>query len=76
YRFTDPALRYLFLNPTRRFQLRRAVISVLSGDVYGRTRIWPQLLVFRLVYHVTSLFFWRQQKAHRARLDKVEHTVS
>lgn len=76
YRFTDPALRYLFLNPTRRFQLRRAVISVLSGDVYGRTRIWPQLLVFRLVYHVTSLFFWRQQKAHRARLDKMEHTVS
>ena len=55
YRFMDPAMRFLFMNPSRRFGLQAAVISVLSGDVYGRTRLWPRLTLFRLAFAVVRL---------------------
>ena len=69
YRFTNPGFRYLFVNPSDRFSIRAAVISVLSGDVYGRTRLWPQLLAFRLLYYAASLLHWRQGGAFRRRLE-------
>ncbi|MCK5779111.1 MAG: tryptophan 7-halogenase [Rhodospirillales bacterium] len=55
YRFMDPAMRFLFMNPSQRFGLQAAVISVLSGDVYGRTRLWPRLVLFRLTYATVRL---------------------
>lgn len=55
YRFMDPAMRFLFMNPSQRFGLQAAVISVLSGDVYGRTRLWPRLMLFRLTFALVRL---------------------
>lgn len=68
YRFTNPGFRYLFSHPTDRFAMRRAIISVLSGDVYGRTRLWPQLLAFRALYHAANLVHWKQGARYRRRL--------
>lgn len=68
YRFTSPAMRHLFRHPSDRFGLRAAVISVLSGDVYGRTTLWPRLALFRAIYLVASIVFWRQGKMYRQRL--------
>lgn len=50
YRFTDPAMRYLFMHPSNRFGIQSSVISVLSGDVFGRTCLWPRLALFRLLF--------------------------
>lgn len=55
YRFTDPAMRFLFMNPSRRFGLRAVVISVLSGDVFGRTTLWPRLTLFRMLFSIVRL---------------------
>ncbi len=69
YRFTSPAMRYLFCHPSDRFGIRAAVISVLSGDVFGRTVLWPRLMIFRALYYVFSLLFWRSGGAYRKRLE-------
>ena len=55
YRFMDPAMRFLFMNPSQRLGLQAAVISVLSGDVYGRTRLWPRLMLFRVMFSAVNL---------------------
>ncbi|MEX0693206.1 MAG: NAD(P)/FAD-dependent oxidoreductase [Rhodospirillales bacterium] len=67
YRFTSPAMRYLFTHPTNYLGIRAAVTSVLSGDIFGRTVLWPRLMAFRTLYYVFSLVFWRAGKAYRDR---------
>lgn len=76
YRFTSPAFRTLFTRPTNKFSLRAAVISVLSGDVYGRTVLWPRLMLFRAVYWVTSALLWRRGGVYRGRLEEHEAPFS
>lgn len=55
YRFTSPTMRYLFMQPSNRLQMRKAVISLLAGDVFGRTRIRLPLVAFKTVYYSYSL---------------------
>lgn len=74
YRFTSPAMRYAFLNPSDRFRLRSAVISVLTGDVYGRTRLWPRLAMFRLLFCALTLALWRKGEGYRRRLEGAADT--
>lgn len=69
YRFTSPAMRYLFCHPSNRFGIRAAVTSVLSGDVFGRTVLWPRLMLFRALYYMFSVLYWRDGRAYRERLE-------
>ena len=55
YRVTNPALRNLFMAPSNIFRLKETVLSVLAGDVYGKTHINGRLLLFKLVYYLSSL---------------------
>jgi flavin-dependent dehydrogenase len=55
YRVTTPAMRELFMRPTRRFHLKAALLSVLAGDIYRGTPTGPSLLLFKLVYYMYSV---------------------
>src|SRR6185437_15369865 len=55
YRVTNPTLRDLFMSPSERFQMKKALLSVLAGDIFRGTRIGPGLLAFRFVYYAFSL---------------------
>jgi hypothetical protein len=55
YRITNPILRELFLFPNDRFGMKKAVLSVLAGDIFGRTNVKPGLFGFRVVYYAFSL---------------------
>lgn len=55
YRLTTPALRYLLMNPTRRFELQGAVMSMLAGDIYRDTPLALRLLLFKSIYYLKSL---------------------
>jgi flavin-dependent dehydrogenase len=55
YRVTNPSLRDLFMSPSERFQMKKALLSVLAGDIFRGTRIGPGLLAFRFVYYAFSL---------------------
>jgi flavin-dependent dehydrogenase len=55
YRVTNPTMRNLFMGPRNLFRMQEALLSVLAGDVFGKTRIWPQLLAFKALYYGISL---------------------
>jgi flavin-dependent dehydrogenase len=69
YRVMTPALRHLLMNPTQRFRLQPAILSVLAGDVFRGTPLGLRLLVFKFFYYVNSvrtlrasLLAWKQRK--------------
>ena len=55
YRVTNPTLRELFLGPRNVLRMEEALLSVLAGDVFGRTPIWRSLRAFKCVYYAISL---------------------
>jgi flavin-dependent dehydrogenase len=55
YRVTNPTMRELFLGPRNVLRMKEALLSVLAGDIYGRTPIWGALRAFKGVYYALSL---------------------
>lgn len=55
YRVTNPVMRDLFLNPRNPFRVKEALISLLAGDIFGRTPIWGSLRVLKAIYYLGSL---------------------
>ncbi|MHB1145081.1 MAG: NAD(P)/FAD-dependent oxidoreductase [Thiobacillus sp.] len=55
YRVTNPAMRDLFMTPRNPFRVREALLSVLAGDIFGKTPIWRSLLAFKAIYYLSSL---------------------
>jgi flavin-dependent dehydrogenase len=55
YRVSGPTLRSLFMAPRNFLSTKRAVLSVLAGDVFGGSPIGPSLLVFKTVFYITAL---------------------
>jgi flavin-dependent dehydrogenase len=60
YRVTSPALRDLFMNPRDLLGVKRAVLSVLAGDIFCETPIWNSLRIFKAIYLLTSMFNLRR----------------
>ena len=68
YRVTNPTLRNMFMGPRNIFRVKEALLSVLAGDVYGKTPIRGPLLLFKGLYYAASLLnFRRTLKAWRMR---------
>ena len=68
YRVTNPTMRNMFMEPRNIFRVKEALLSVLAGDVYGKTPIRGPLLLFKGLYFATSaLNFRRTLKAWRVR---------
>lgn len=63
YRVTTPAVRALFMEPSNRFRVQEALISVLAGDIYRRTPWRARMLFFRAIYYLKSLRLLRQSIA-------------
>ena len=56
YRVTTPALRHLFMNPTQRFRMQPAILSVLAGDIFRGTPLGLRLSIFKTLYYLGGLF--------------------
>ena len=68
YRVTNPTLRNMFMGPRNIFRVQEALLSVLAGDVFGKTRLRAPLLFFKLLYYTFSLInFKRTVQAWRMR---------
>ncbi len=66
YRVTNPVIRNMFMEPKNLFRVKEAVLSVLAGDVYGKTPITIPLFLFKGIYYLSSLLtlkrtiqFWK-----------------
>jgi flavin-dependent dehydrogenase len=60
YRVTNPTLRELFMSPSDKFEMKKALLSVLAGDIFGTTPIRRGLSMFRVVYYIFSLIHLRR----------------
>jgi hypothetical protein len=60
YRFTSPVLHRMFMQPSNRFRMQQAVISMLSGDVYPKSPVRRALAMFKCFYYLLMLTEWRQ----------------
>ncbi len=45
YRMTNPTMRDLFMSPRNVLRVKEALLSVLAGDIFGKTPIWRSLRV-------------------------------
>jgi len=55
YRVTNPTMRNLFMGPKNVVRMEEALLSVLAGDIFGKTPIGPSLLAFKTLYYCMSL---------------------
>lgn len=60
YRVTNPVMRNMFMDPRNILRAKEAVLSVLAGDVFGKTPIRGPLLVFKGLYYTASLLNFRR----------------
>jgi flavin-dependent dehydrogenase len=81
YRVTNPTMRELFLGPRNVLRMEEALLSLLAGDIFGRTPIWTSLRLLKGVYFVMSLAnLSRTIRAARQRAFNIrpeaEHVIS
>jgi flavin-dependent dehydrogenase len=68
YRVTNPTMRELFLGPRNVLRMEEALLSLLAGDIFGRTPIWNSLRLLKVVYYAMSFAnIGRSIKAARRR---------
>lgn len=63
YRITTPAMRRMFLKPRTLFNMKAAVLSLLSADLYRGTPIRRSLFAFKVIYYAASIINWRESWA-------------
>jgi flavin-dependent dehydrogenase len=78
YRMTNPAMRELFMHPKNPLRVKEALLSLLAGDIHGRTPIWLSLWLFKAIYYLTSIGnaprAWRAWRARRHNIEQVGPT--
>jgi hypothetical protein len=52
---TSPTMRNLFMNPRNVFRVKEALLSLLAGDIFGDTPMWPSLRAFKIIYYLSAL---------------------
>ena len=83
YRVTNPTMRNMFMGPRNIFRVKEALLSVLAGDVFGKTPIRGPLLIFKGLYYTASLFnfrctlqAWRMRKLNIRAVDETGAAVN
>lgn len=76
FRVTNPTLREFFMYPRNMFRVKEALLSMLAGDIYGRTPIWGPLRILKGLYWMVSLGnlgrTWRAWRQRQLNIRDVE----
>ncbi|MGJ7508728.1 NAD(P)/FAD-dependent oxidoreductase [Variovorax sp. GT1P44] len=54
FRVTNPTMRDFFMYPQNPFRVKEALMSLLAGDIHGKTPIWRSLRVLKTIYYAVS----------------------
>jgi hypothetical protein len=77
FRFTTPAMTWLFRNPRNVLRVEEAMISLLAGDVFRGGGVLWRLNIFKALYLIASVVYWRESWASfRKRRREVGMTFS
>ena len=55
FRVTNPTIRQMFMYPSNPLRVKEALLSLLAGDLYGKTPIAASLLALKGMYYMISL---------------------
>jgi len=79
YRVTSPTMRDMFMSPRNVFRVKEALLSVLAGDIFGKTPIWRSVLAFKVIYYLAAvaklkhtIVAWRQRKRNIRYVEETE----
>ncbi|MBV5273499.1 MAG: tryptophan 7-halogenase [Lamprocystis purpurea] len=79
YRVTSPTMRDMFMYPRNVFRVKEALLSVLAGDIFGKTPIWRSVLAFKVIYYLAAvanlkhtIVAWRQRKRNIRYVEETE----
>ena len=67
FRMTNPVMRQLLLHPRNPMRVKEALISLLAGDIFGRTPIGASLRVLKAIYYAGLAANLRQALRARQR---------
>ncbi len=68
YRVTNPTMRDMFMAPSNVFRVKEALLSMLAGDIFGKTPIWRSIAALKGIFYIASaLNFKRSWQAMRLR---------
>ena len=80
YRVTNPAMRGFFMDPRNPMRMKEAVLTVLAGDIHGRTPFRLPLTLFKGLYYLVSLAnpvrTWSAWRARRHNIRTVDAALS
>lgn len=54
YRVTNPTMRDMFMSPSDKHRMKEALLSMLAGDIYGKTPIWGSIRLLKGAYYLLS----------------------
>ena len=76
YRVTNPIMRDFFMGPRNLFRTKEAVLSMLAGDIFGKTPIWSSILAFKMLYYIANILQprrayqgWKQRRFNIRKVD-------
>ena len=76
YRITNPIMRDFLLHPSNTMRVKEAILSVLAGDIFGKTPIWRSIFAFKAIYYSANLLqplrAWRAWQRRRFNIRKVD----
>jgi flavin-dependent dehydrogenase len=80
YRVTNPTMRDMFMGPRNVLRVKEALLSMLAGDIFGKTPIWPSLLALKAIFYIGSALNWRRSlnamRLRKANIREVEAGTS
>ena len=63
FRVTNPTMREMFMVPANPLRVKEALLSLLAGDIYGKTPIWASLYALKFFYYADSIINWKRTYA-------------
>jgi flavin-dependent dehydrogenase len=55
FRVTNPTMREFFMEPQNPMRVKEALLSLLAGDIFGKTPIWGSLRIMKALYYLVSI---------------------
>lgn len=76
YRVTNPAMRDMFMDPRNTFRVKEALLSMLAGDIFGKTPIWRSIALLKGIFYIASAWnfkrSWMAMRLRKANIRVVE----
>ncbi len=76
YRVTNPTMRDMFMAPSNILRVKEALLSMLAGDIFGKTPIWRSLAALKGIFYIASALnfkrSWHAMRMRKANIRVVE----